>query len=246
MNKKILLIAVLVSFITSLFGAYFFSKKFGNASQVELMQPPQDTHPVKYQNAQSGDISFVAASKISRPSVVFIKTESEAVKRNSFWFFDIDPFGSIGKVSSSGSGVIISDDGYIVTNNHVVKGAQSIEVVLNNGKKNYKAVVVGTAPSTDLALLKIEATGLTPVEIANSDALDIGEWVLAVGNPFNLTSTVTAGIVSAKGRNINVVQNQFPIESFIQTDAAINPGNSGGALVNLEGKLVGINTAIAS
>ena len=119
-------------------------------------------------------------------------------------------------------------------------------MVLNNGKKNYKATVVGTAPSTDLALLKIEASDLIPVEIANSDELQIGEWVLAVGNPFNLTSTVTAGIVSAKGRNINIVQNQFPIESFIQTDAAINPGNSGGALVGLDGKLVGINTAIAS
>jgi S1-C subfamily serine protease len=142
--------------------------------------------------------------------------------------------------------VIISEDGYIVTNQHVIKNAQKIEVVLNNGKKNYEATVVGEAASSDLALLKIEATGLTPVEIENSDNVDIGEWVLAVGNPFNLTSTVTAGIVSAKGRNINIVQNQFPIESFIQTDAAINPGNSGGALVDLEGKLVGINTAIAS
>ena len=246
MNKKILVIAILVSVITSLTGAYFFSQQFGKSQVIEIHNTNPDTQAVKYNTSESGAVSFVEASKIANPSVVFIKTEAEAVRRNSFWFFDIDPFGSIGKVSSTGSGVIISKDGYIVTNNHVIKGAQTIEVVLNNGKKNYKAEVIGTAPSTDLALLKIEATDLTPVEIANSDALEIGEWVLAVGNPFNLTSTVTAGIVSAKGRNINVVQNQFPIESFIQTDAAINPGNSGGALVNLSGKLVGINTAIAS
>ncbi|MCB9261822.1 MAG: trypsin-like peptidase domain-containing protein [Flavobacteriales bacterium] len=166
--------------------------------------------------------------------------------RSSLWFFDFDPFGNIGKVSSSGSGVIISTDGYIVTNHHVIKNATKIEVVLNNGKKNYQAKVIGTAESSDLALLKIEAENLTAIDLANSDDLQIGEWVLAVGNPFNLTSTVTAGIVSAKGRNINLVRNEFPIESFIQTDAAINPGNSGGALVNLDGKLVGINTAIAS
>ena len=246
MNKRILVIAILVSVLTSLTGAYIFSKQFKHTQIIEVQTGNHDAQPIKYQASSSGAVNFVEASKIANPSVVFIKTEAEAVRRNSFWFFDIDPFGSIGKVSSTGSGVIISKDGYIVTNNHVIKGAQSIEVVLNNGKKNYKAEVVGTAPSTDLALLKIDAENLDPVEIANSDALDIGEWVLAVGNPFNLTRTVTAGIVSAKGRNINVVQNQFPIESFIQTDAAINPGNSGGALVNLSGKLVGINTAIAS
>lgn len=117
---------------------------------------------------------------------------------------------------------------------------------MNNNKQSYKAKVIGTDPSTDLALLKIDANNLPHVVLGNSDQVQVGEWVLAVGNPFNLTSTVTAGIVSAKGRNINIVNNQFPIESFIQTDAAINPGNSGGALVDLEGKLIGINTAIAS
>ncbi|MFT5724641.1 MAG: serine protease Do [Bacteroidia bacterium] len=246
MNKKIIIIALFASVFTSLFGAYFFSKKFAENKFTEVKIDSSLTHPVRYNQQATAGINFVAASKKTTQSVVFIKTVSEAVRRNSFWFFDVDPFGSIGKVSSTGSGVIISSDGYIVTNNHVIKGAQSIEVVLNNGKKNYKAVVIGTAPSTDLALLKIEATDLIPVEITNSDELEIGEWVLAVGNPFNLTSTVTAGIVSAKGRNINIVQNQFPIESFIQTDAAINPGNSGGALVDIEGNLVGINTAIAS
>jgi Do/DeqQ family serine protease len=169
-------------------------------------------------------------------------------QRNPFgMFFDgWDPFGSIGQVSSTGSGVIVRKDGYIVTNLHVVKDAQNIEVVLNNKKKTYAAKLIGTDPSTDLALLKIEAGNLPAIVMTNSDDLQIGEWVIAVGNPFNLTSTVTAGIVSAKGRNINVVNNQFPIESFIQTDAAINPGNSGGALVNLNGELVGINTAIFS
>jgi Do/DeqQ family serine protease len=158
----------------------------------------------------------------------------------------MDFFGRRGPVASSGSGVILTEDGYIVTNNHVVKDADVIEVITNNQKQSYKAKVVGTDPSTDLALLKIEGTNLPHLTLGNSDNVEIGEWVIAVGNPFNLTSTVTAGIVSAKGRNINIVNNQFPIESFIQTDAAINPGNSGGALVDLNGKLIGINTAIAS
>lgn len=201
-------------------------------------------------NGKTADanLSFVLASKLSTPSVVFIKTSSMVQQRTPFgMFFDgWDPFGSIGKVSSTGSGVIMRKDGYIVTNLHVIKDAQNIEVVLNNKKKSYTAKLIGSDPSTDLALLKIEATNLPAISISNSDDLQIGEWVMAVGNPFNLTSTVTAGIVSAKGRNINVVNNQFPIESFIQTDAAINPGNSGGALVNLNGELVGINTAIYS
>lgn len=198
--------------------------------------------------AAEGSISFVLASKVSTPTVVFIKTTALVRQSDPFGFFfdGWDPFGSIGQVSSTGSGVIVRKDGYIVTNLHVVKNAQTIEVVLNNKKKNYTAKLIGTDPSTDLAVLKIEAENLPTVSIANSDELQIGEWVIAVGNPFNLTSTVTAGIVSAKGRNINVVNNQFPIESFIQTDAAINPGNSGGALVNLNGELVGINTAIFS
>ncbi|MEI6411975.1 MAG: trypsin-like peptidase domain-containing protein, partial [Bacteroidota bacterium] len=136
----------------------------------------------------------------------------------------------------TGSGVIISPDGYIVTNNHVVAGADELIVTLNN-KRAYKAKVIGTDPSTDLGLIKIEASDLPFVNFSNSDAVQVGEWVLAVGNPFNLTSTVTAGIVSAKGRDIHILQDQAPIESFIQTDAAINPGNSGGALVNLEGDL---------
>jgi Do/DeqQ family serine protease len=191
--------------------------------------------------------SFMEASERSTSSVVFIKTTSQYQRRTVFFdFFEFDPFGSIGKVSSSGSGVILSKDGYIVTNYHVVKNADLIEVVLNKKKRSYQAELIGTDPSSDLALLKIEGNNFQPITVGNSDDVRIGQWVLAVGNPFNLTSTVTAGIVSAKGRNINVVNNQFPIESFIQTDAAINPGNSGGALVNTDGELVGVNTAIAS
>ncbi|MEZ5040435.1 MAG: Do family serine endopeptidase [Saprospiraceae bacterium] len=145
----------------------------------------------------------------------------------------------------TGSGVVISEDGYIVTNNHVIADADDIEVTLHDNR-NYKAQVIGTDPTTDLALLQIKEDKLTTLPFVNSDEVKVGEWVMAVGNPFNLTSTVTAGIVSAKGRNINILREQFAVESFIQTDAAINPGNSGGALVNLEGGLIGINTAIAS
>jgi len=153
-----------------------------------------------------------------------------------------------------GSGVIISQDGYIITNNHVIEGADEISVTLND-KANYSAKVVGADPNTDIALIKIDAKNLPTIEFGNSDNLKVGEWVLAVGNPMNLTSTVTAGIVSAKGRNLGIIgsepngqsgKSNMSIESFIQTDAAVNPGNSGGALVNLRGELVGINTAIMS
>ena len=146
---------------------------------------------------------------------------------------------------STGSGVIISDNGYVVTNNHVIDQADEVEVTLHDNR-NYKAKVIGTDPSTDIALLKIDENELEPIALGNSDNMEIGDWVLAVGNPFNLTSTVTAGIISAKGRNININKNESAVESFLQTDAAINPGNSGGALVNMQGELIGINTAIAS
>ncbi len=145
----------------------------------------------------------------------------------------------------TGSGVIINSEGYVVTNNHVILNADDIEVTLHDNR-TFKARVVGTDPSTDLALIQIKANGLATLPLVNSDDVKVGEWVLAVGNPFNLNSTVTAGIVSAKSRNINILREQFAIESFIQTDAAINPGNSGGALINLNGGLIGINTAIAS
>lgn len=145
----------------------------------------------------------------------------------------------------TGSGVIINENGYIVTNNHVIANADEIEVTLHDNR-SFNATVVGADPATDLALIQIKAEELPTLHMVNSDDVRVGEWVMAVGNPFSLNSTVTAGIVSAKGRNINILQDRFAVESFIQTDAAINPGNSGGALVNLQGGLIGINTAIAS
>jgi serine protease Do len=200
--------------------------------------------------------SFVEASENSLNSVVHVttKVETTTFQRDIFSEFFYGP-GSGGREfkqfgSGSGSGVIITEDGYIVTNNHVIENAKEIQVTLNDNRK-YDAVIIGSDPSTDIAVLKIKENGLKAIPIGNSDDIRIGEWVLAVGNPFNLTSTVTAGIVSAKARNINLLgersgANVVPIESFIQTDAAVNPGNSGGALVNTRGELVGINTAIAS
>lgn len=247
--KKVF-VTIALAFLSGISGAYVFSKFNSDDNTSSGFTSASIKGLLTNYNGKiaEGNLSFVLASKVSTPSVVFIKTTAMVQQRNPFgWFFDgYDPFGSIGQVSSTGSGVIVRKDGYIITNLHVVKDASTIEVVLNNKKKNFKAKLIGTDPSTDLALLKIDADNLPAIVITNSDDLQVGEWVVAVGNPFNLTSTVTAGIVSAKGRNINIVNNQFPIESFIQTDAAINPGNSGGALVNLNGELAGINTAIFS
>jgi Do/DeqQ family serine protease len=202
----------------------------GEDGEMQLLSPPD----------------FVQASAVSTQSVVYIKNIS---RRQTVDLFDLY-FGGGGyqgdRVVASGSGVIFTADGYVVTNNHVIDGAESIEVIHN--KKTYKAKIVGRDPSTDLALLKIDAKNMPNIRLGRSKDVQIGEWVLAVGNPFNLTSTVTAGIVSAKGRSLQLLSRntRFPIESFIQTDAAINPGNSGGALVNLKGELIGINTAILS
>lgn len=212
--------------------------------------------PVVYSGVPAGTESFIEASENSINSVVHVTTKvvKTTVQRDPFYEFFYGPgtgnreFKQYG--AGSGSGVIVSSEGYIVTNNHVIEDASEIEVILNDNSK-YTATIIGTDPSTDIAVLKIEAEGLKPIPLGNSDDLRVGEWVLAVGNPFNLTSTVTAGIVSAKARNINLLSDRtsgrtVPIESFIQTDAAVNPGNSGGALVNTRGELVGINTAIAS
>jgi serine protease Do len=194
-------------------------------------------------------LDFTEPSEKVTPAVVYIvstiQSNGNSTYRNPFGFFDMpDP----GPQQGSGSGVIISSDGYIATNNHVIDKATSIQVTLND-KRSYMARLIGTDPQTDLALLKIDEEDLAFVPFGNSDEVKVGQWVLAVGNPFNLTSTVTAGIVSAKGRNINLLRtrdNLHAIENFIQTDAAVNPGNSGGALVNLNGRLIGINTAIAT
>jgi Do/DeqQ family serine protease len=203
---------------------------------------------------------FVQVAELVTPTVVHILTVVEAQPQADNRQQQMDPFDFFkghgfdlqmpnqGPRAGSGSGVIISQDGYIITNNHVIDGANKIKVVLND-KREYDATLIGKDKNTDLALLRIDEKNLPFAVIGNSDDVKVGQWVLAVGNPFNLTSTVTAGIVSAKGRNLNLLRNggaNYSIESFIQTDAAVNPGNSGGALVSSDGKLVGINTAIAS
>lgn len=174
------------------------------------------------------DADFVRTSKLVTAAVVNINTLSASGYR-----------------VSSGSGVIISSDGYLITNHHVIEDGSTFEVTMYDRRK-LKATLIGSDPTTDLALIKIETMGLHTVPYGDSDLVEVGQWVLAVGNPFNLSSTVTAGIVSAKARNINILRGAYAIESFIQTDAVVNPGNSGGALVNEEGELIGINTAIIS
>ena len=196
------------------------------------------------------DFTYAAESAVD--AVVYVKVVStqtmpQAPSSILDFFFGIPQQGVPQQRErvGSGSGVIIREDGYIVTNNHVIEGATNIEVTLNNNQK-YQATLIGTDPATDIALLKIEAQGLPVVPFGDSDRLRLGEWVIAIGSPYDLRSTITAGIVSAKGRSMPNYTGQFKIESFIQTDAAVNPGNSGGALVDKSGNLVGINTAIIS
>ncbi len=208
---------------------------------------------VRYANLpadyDSNSIDFIYAAEASIHAVVHVKTKSLGGNYSAnplYEFFFGDPYNYQQRpVVGFGSGVIVSKDGYIVTNNHVIERANEIEVALNDGR-TFAAEVSGTDPQTDLALLKIEEEGLPYINMGSSDELKVGEWVLAVGNPYNLTSTVTAGIVSAKARDWPILERNYAINSFIQTDAAVNPGNSGGALVNIKGELVGINTAIAS
>ena len=197
----------------------------------------------------SGMVDFTAAASATVDAVVHVKIRSQyTVVENPIYNF---LFGRPNyqqqemPVVASGSGVIISRDGYIVTNNHVVEGADALEVTLDDNR-TFTAKVIGADPTTDIALIKIDGDNFPFIPWGNSDNLKVGEWVLAIGNPFNLASTVTAGIVSAKARNINIINKNTAIEAFIQTDAAVNPGNSGGALVNTAGELVGVITAIAS
>jgi serine protease Do len=216
---------------------------------------------VAYKVDEKGNVvplDFTTAAEKVMPAVVHIKSTQEFRSQSGrpnttdpFEEFFGQRFPQQGPAQSSGSGVIINENGYIVTNTHVVQDADIVEVTLFDNR-SYKADVIGVDPDTDIALVKIAETGLPFLSFVNSDKAKVGEWVLAVGNPFNLNSTVTAGIISAKGRNINIIGSgnaeggRTAIESFIQTDAAINPGNSGGALVELNGGLLGINTAIAS
>ena len=247
---------IVLGFFSGLAGSYTGYRYFSEPHAVS-QQSQADFHSVNYHAPENitGDVSnpmpaeiavgedFSQAASRATPSVVYINSISQGVSYSNWdWFFGETP-GKQTKVSS-GSGVIFTEDGYIVTNNHVIASAERIEV--NYNKRVYPAELVGTDPSTDLAVIKINGNDLPAIALANSKDVKVGEWVIAVGNPFSLASTVTAGIVSATGRKIGILEDKFPIESFIQTDAAINPGNSGGALVNTKGELVGINTAILS
>ncbi|HLT06758.1 MAG TPA: trypsin-like peptidase domain-containing protein [Cyclobacteriaceae bacterium] len=250
---KNILPTFLIAFIAGILGAWFFESipsERSYALPTALAENDASNLAVKYEQSASQaaanlPVSFVEASEKSMESVVFIKNFAGTdYRRYSMFDFFFGERGSTPQQVSTGSGVIISDNGYIITNNHVVDRAETIEVV--HQRRTYKAELVGVDPNTDIAVLKIDASNLPAIKKGSSRDLKIGEWVIAVGNPFNLTSTVTAGIVSAKERQINILGGDFPLESFIQTDAAINPGNSGGALVNVNGELVGINTAILS
>jgi len=267
---SILLLAATMGGIVSLGGYLLFSEKEQAIKIQHISESP--VHGASYsvtKNGKTTPLQFTDVSKKVMDAVVHIKsTQIRGAQKSTdslspFQDFFRDDFlreffGPHSRIQpqnpkrrgpqtrvGTGSGVIINPDGYIVTNNHVIDGADDIEISLHDNRV-YKAKVIGTDLTTDLALLQIKEKNLTHIPFVDSDKIEVGEWVLAVGNPFNLNSTVTAGIVSAKSRNINILQNRSAIESFIQTDAAINPGNSGGALVDLKGGLVGINTAIAS
>ena len=249
MKRSLLVLSVIVAaFIGASLGIIFTIKYIDVISPTyNSIQQRQESKWVNYRPDTSSltpsGPHFEAASSLIIPAVVHIKTTFGAGE------FSLNPLNKFlnPQARPSGSGVILTDDGYIVTNNHVIEDASSIEVVMNNNQRFY-AKLVGRDQSTDLALLKIKAKNLPFVKYGDSDAIATGEWVLAIGNPFELNSTVTAGIVSAKARNIGILgqRNNLGVESFIQTDAAINPGNSGGALVNLKGELIGINSAIAT
>lgn len=252
---------VTISFLAGLTGSALFALLETEQSippspfiSVPVAQVSNEKKTAAYPNrASSGDLRphFEFAASRSVDAVVHVRTAKRTSIPINPWYEMLGYRAPGEMMQGSGSGVIIGQNGYIVTNNHVIEGADEIIVSLNNNR-TYPAEIIGTDPSTDIAVLKIQAdTPLPFIEFGDSENVNVGEWVLAVGNPFDLTSTVTAGIVSAKARNIRLLPAQpergiFPIESFIQTDAAVNPGNSGGALVNTTGELIGINTAIAS
>lgn len=232
---------VAVALLSATFCCLFFWSRMKDAGITASNPGNPNVHLASYSNevgetfnispqklAAADELDFRQVSKLATSSVVNITT-----------------YGPTGYRISSGSGVIMSSDGFIITNNHVIEEGNSYEVTTAD-KRKLVARRIGYDPTTDLALIKVNAQGLRPMAFGNSDRLEVGEWVLAVGNPFNLSSTVTAGIVSAKARNIQILQDRYAIESFIQTDAVVNPGNSGGALINGRGELVGINTAIMS
>lgn len=262
MNRKQLMVGLLFASIFGGIVALGGYKLFEQEKPTYIQtQPNSSVQFSNYLNDSSFTIpeglNFVYAAEIVTPRVVHIKSTMSATARDNQYrspFDDMfkDFFGEPREyreqqrpAQSAGSGVIISANGYIATNNHVIANSDKLEVTLHDNR-TYEATLIGTDPSTDIAVVKIDEENLPFVRFGNSDNVRVGEWVLAVGNPFDLTSTVTAGIVSAKGRNIGILRERYGIESFIQTDAAVNPGNSGGALVNLKGELIGINTAIAT
>jgi serine protease Do len=238
-----LFIALLGSVIT-----LFVYTKFIEKPSIVYQYPSNQATLASYSGEKQQIVDFTFAAEQTVHAVVHVRTKSNSDTEYHSpleFLFGNGDFNRVQPVMGFGSGVIISTDGYIVTNNHVIKDADEISVKLNDNRE-FEAKLVAADPSTDIALLKIDASNLPIIPFGNSDDLRLGEWVLAVGNPFNLTSTVTAGIISAKARNLNILNDDYKIEAFIQTDAALNPGNSGGALVNVKGELVGINTAIIS
>ena len=268
MKWKQLLLVIGVSALSAVSSVWIYGKVISNRQGAGFYQSADGKAPVNYAgffNAAPGNeaVDFTKAANAAVPAVVHIKTKTPAKRitnqlpRNNGGMFDdfFDQFFSMPRMQqiqpeqrASGSGVLIRDDGYIITNNHVISDgnngvAEEITVTLNN-KKTYKAKVIGKDANSDIAVLKIDGTGFPYLIYGNSDNLQLGQWVLAIGYPLTLETTVTAGIISAKGRSIGVNQSQAPIESFIQTDAAVNQGNSGGALVTTDGQLIGINSAI--
>lgn len=248
---------IIIGFFAGLGGAYtgyqyLIKPSVENKTFPEFDEVRFDSKSVSYPSDDAADIvsvppgesgDFTLAAAKATPGVVYINSISEGVS-HSYWDWFLGEGAGRQTHVSSGSGVIFTSDGYIITNNHVIASAEKIEVNFN--KRTYPAELIGTDPSSDLAVIRIRETNLPAIALGKSKNVLVGEWVVAVGNPFSLASTVTAGIVSAKGRRIGILEDKFPIESFIQTDAAINPGNSGGALVNKNGELIGINTAILS
>jgi len=250
-GKKILgtLMVALVGGLIAIFAYTLFIQKPADPAIVEK----SDSQLVRFANlpqdfeAAEFDFTFAAENTVHAVVHVMTVTERSSAYRNPLYeFFYGDRYNRNPQpMLGYGSGVIISEDGYIVTNNHVIEGSDEIEVTLND-KRVFEAEIVGRDPSTDIALIRIKEKDLPYLRFGDSDKLKLGQWVLAVGNPFNLTSTVTAGIISAKGRNLGLLPDEFRIESFIQTDAALNRGNSGGALVTLNGEFIGLTTAIIS
>lgn len=244
-----LLFGILGGFVAFFLSDRIFERKSETIQELDLIGSgvSQTNHSGV---RREGRIDLREAARKSVPGVVHVKTIEigREYYGNSLlhYFFGVEPeTREVPRTTGAGSGVIISEDGYIITNNHVVKGANRVLVVLNDNRE-FDARLVGQDAYTDIALLKIEGENLPHLEYGNSDEVSLGEWVLAVGNPFNLTSTVTAGIISAKARELGLNRGRMSLESFLQTDAAINPGNSGGALVNTKGELIGINTLIQS